>query len=256
MIKDDLKIQDLMYGNAVKKLADMHNIGLTEARLMLSQMSFKEYSKLSEASAGLTPPSGSAIGPSVTGTQPSPVQQSMQKSTQPANGPKPGQPNLWSGKGPMVAGSTVGVRGPDGNVIPGEVQKVNDATKGVTIIDPQTGQPQDYNMEDIVGLGAENQQPTMEDVDLARLLHLAGIKEDCSAGATGAGGIAVAAKPMGKVQRRADPIEEGPSLEHPEIGTETIAGDTKPSQASGRLSANLAVRGKNTASRRNNGKKV
>ena len=95
---------------------------------------------------------------------------------------------------------------------------------------------------------------TAEDAtQLLRLRELAGIKEDCSAGSTGAGAIAVAPAAMGKIKKREPSIEESPSLEHPEIGRKSVIGDTKPNQASKRLSANNAKKGLPTPNRINNG---
>jgi hypothetical protein len=63
----------------------------------------------------------------------------------------------------------------------------------------------------------------------------------------------VAPVAIGKVKRR-QPTEEQIKKEYtPKEAAKTIIGDTKPNQASGELSANLAVRGKKTASRANNG---
>ena len=171
---------------------------------------------------------------------------------------------IWPGKGaPVEVGMTVGLKGPNGLPVPGEISQVDMGAKGVKVKNPTTGQDEWTNMDMLEPFMASaepgqniqpGQQPTAEDVsDLARMRKLAGIKEECSGGATGAGAIAVAPAAMGKVKRRTDPVEESPSLEHPVAGRKTIVGDTKPGQASGKLSANLAVRGKKTAGRTNNG---
>ena len=86
-----------------------------------------------------------------------------------------------------------------------------------------------------------------------RMQQLAGIKENCSAGATGAGSIAVAPAAMGKVKRRQETNEQQPVEYTRTEAPKTIVGDTKPAQASGELSANLAARGQKTASRNKNG---
>lgn len=78
------------------------------------------------------------------------------------------------------------------------------------------------------------------------------IAEDSSGGASCAGGIAIAPTAMGGMKKRSQ-VEEGPSEEYTPGVAKTVAGDTKPNQATGRLSANLAARGKKTASRINNG---
>ena len=77
--------------------------------------------------------------------------------------------------------------------------------------------------------------------------QLAGIAEDCSAGASGAGGIAVAAKPMGTITRR-QPTDEMIKTEHVPKVAKTVVGDTKPNQATGKLSADLRANGRKSAS--------
>ena len=88
--------------------------------------------------------------------------------------------------------------------------------------------------------------------ELSRLRELAGISEDASCGATGAGAIAMAPSSMGKVKRR-QPVDEVQAKEYTPGPQKTVVGDTKPNQASGELSATLAANGKKTASRINNG---
>ena len=92
--------------------------------------------------------------------------------------------------------------------------------------------------------------------ELMRLKQLAGISETCSAGASGAGSVAVGVVEMGKgnVIRRQTNSEKKYSREYtPESAPKTIVGDTKPNQASGELSTKLVQKGKKTASRKNNG---
>ena len=93
------------------------------------------------------------------------------------------------------------------------------------------------------------------DDGLSRLRELAGIKENCSAGATGAGAIAIAPAAMGGIKRRQSADEALKTEYTPSEPAKTIIGDTKPGQASGKLSATLAANGMKTASRINNGKK-
>jgi hypothetical protein len=261
MMKDDKIIRSLMYGDIVKQIANEKNIGLTEARLLLSQMSFTQYHNLVEASADITPPSGNPLGPT-SGSQ--------QKTGQAQTGPSQVKA-IWPGKGaPVEIGMTVGLKGPNGLPIPGQVSQVDMNSKGVKIKNPTTGQDEWRNTDELEPFMASGQpgqqgqniqpgtqpgtQPTVEDAQLNRLRELAGIKENCSAGATGAGGIAVAPMPMGTVKRRQETDEQAPPKEYTPRGpAKTIVGDTKPHQASGELSANLAARGKKTASRKNNG---
>jgi len=258
MIKGDRIINALAYGDAVEKLAKERNVGLTEARMILSQMSFIEYRNLEEAI--ITPPSGQTIAPTAA----------PQKAGAAAAAPQQ-MKAIWPGKGaPVEVGMTVGLKGPNGLPVPGQVSQVDAGAKGVKVKNPTTGQEEWANMNSLEPFMAQagqgqniqpgqqtvqpGQQPTAEDIsDLARLRELAGIKEDCSGGATGAGAIAVAPVAIGKVKRR-QPTEEQIKKEYtPKEAAKTIVGDTKPNQASGELSANLAVRGKKTASRTNNG---
>jgi hypothetical protein len=241
---------DLIYGDMVHKLAAQQNIGLTEARSIISQMSFVEYRKLSEDNTTIVPPSGTPIG--------STSQESQQK---PAAGAAKA---TWTGKGPLSVGMTVGLKGPNGLPVPGEVSQVDMSAKGVKVKNPTTGQTEWMNVDALqpfMAAGEKTQniqpgaQPTQEEMDLARLRELAGITENCSGGATGAGAIAVAPVSLGKVKRR-QPAEEALKNEYtPKGPAKTVVGDTKPSQASGKLSADLAASGKVSASRVNNGRK-
>jgi hypothetical protein len=167
---------------------------------------------------------------------------------------------MWAGKGsPTQVGMTVGLKGPDGLPVPGEISQVDTAAKGVKVRNPTTGQEEWTNIDALEPFDMQQNQPgqpnqpTMEEKDLQRLRQLAGIRENCSAGATGAGAIAVAPAAMGSVKRR-QPTEEQ-KKEYTAKTAKTIVGDTKPSQASGELSATLAANGRKTASRINNGRK-
>jgi hypothetical protein len=257
MIKNDKIIKELMYGDAVHILAAERSIGLTEARLLLSQMSFSEYRNMVEAGSSIVPPSGQTIGPS---------------STQPPQGTSSPQKMkaIWPGKGaPVEMGMTVGLKGPSGLPVPGQVSQVDAAAKGVKVKNPTTGQDEWMNIDQLQpymagGQQGQNTQPnagaeykpitTVEDAtQLTRLRELAGIREDASCGATGAGAIAVVPTAIGKLKRR-QPTEEQLKKEYtPKGAPKTIIGDTKPNQASGELSANLAASGKKSAGRTNNG---
>lgn len=247
MIKDDILIQELAYGDAVKKLAEIKNIGLTEARQELVRMGFKEYCNLvNEAGSNIVPPSGNTIGPSA----------SPQKSPAAAKSPQQ-MKAIWPGQGaPVEVGMTVGLEGPNGVPVPGTVSQVDTSAKGVKVKNPTTGQDEWMNTDNLEPFMAGQEQstdtvPATEELD--RLKQLAGISENCSGGATGAGAIAIAPAKMGKVQRR-QPAEETLKKEYvPKEAAKTIVGDTKPNQASGELSATLAANGKRTASRINNG---
>jgi hypothetical protein len=167
-------------------------------------------------------------------------------------------------------GMTVGLKGPNGIPVPGQVSQVDASAKGVKVKNPTTGQDEWVNMDALqpfmaggkpnaniqpgAGTNQQSVTTTAEDAgQLTRLRELAGIKENCSAGATGAGSIAVAPAAMGSIRKR-QPTDEQIKKEYtPKEAAKTIAGDTKPSQASGELSANLAARGKKSAGRINNG---
>lgn len=208
-------------------------------------MSFKEY--LSEAGANITPPSGNPITPQPSSSAP---KQSSPQQT----GPK-----AYAGKGaPIEVGMQVGIKGPSGTPVPGMISKVDLNGNGVQVKNPTTGKDEWMNIDTLEPFAANGQPPapgvTEEEVELQRMVELAGILENCSAGATGAGAIAIAPASMGKVKRRQETDEAAPPKEYtPKEPAKTIVGDTKPNQASGELSANLAARGKKTASRINNG---
>jgi len=255
---------DIIYGDMVHKLAAQRNIGLTEARTILSQMSFIDYRKLSEDNTSITPPSGNTLGPTTQNTQ-------QQQANAPTNAK-----STWTGKGPINVGMTVGLKGPNGLPVPGQVSQVDMGAKGVKVKNPTTGQDEWMNMDTLQpfmaagGNTSQNiqpgtqppaqpgTQPTQEQqdvTDLSRLRELAGIKEECSGGATGAGSIAIAPAAMGKMKKRQYPEESLQAEYTPKTSAKTIVGDTKPAQASGKLSADLAASGKVSAGRINNGRK-
>jgi len=230
----------------VSNLAEDRNITLEEAKKVVSGLSFAEYHKLSEAGT-ITPPSGNTIGPTTTPNT--------------SSSPAPAK-STWTGKGPINVGMMVGLQGPDGVPVPGEVNQVDQGARGVKIKNPTTGQDEWLNMDDVQPYMVNSQntntqtQPTAEDVEgLSRLRELAGIKENCSGGATGAGAIAIAPAAMGSVKKRQPTDEELKTEYTPKHAAKTIIGDTKPNQASGKLSADLAASGKKSAGRINNGRK-
>jgi hypothetical protein len=216
----------------------------------IKNMSFVEYFNLTEAGI-VTPPSGQTIAPT---TQPT----SQPSNSQPA-AKSPQTINSWAGKGtPLQQGMVVGLAGPNGVPMPGEVSQVDISANGAKIKNPSTGKDQWMDIDSLQPFAAgatpgQNQpeQTVSEDEELQRLKELAGIQETCSAGATGAGGIAVAPTALGKMKKR-EPTEEGIlKKEYTPTVAKTVAGDTKPNQATGALSANLAATGLKTANRRN-----
>lgn len=270
MIRNDRKIQAILHGDAIQKIAETRNIDISEARIIVAEMSFIDYIKLGE---DITPPSGQTIGPSANTTTPT--------GTTPAPGAAPagGASAMWPGKGtPVEVGMTVGTTGPNGLPVPGQVSQVDMASKGVKIKNPTTGQEEWQNTDNLkpymvngptapatagtpgTGINSADQQPgipapTTEDIDLARMRQLAGIKENCSAGATGAGSIAVAPAAMGTMKKR-QPTDEQRKTEYTRTEpVKSIIGDTKPHQASGKLSADLTANGQRAAGRANNGMK-
>ena len=247
MISNDKIIQDMLFSDIVEKFAGDRNIEIAEARSMISQLSFGEYHSLLEGST-IVPPSGNTIGPSAQAQKPG--------TTGASTAPSSAQ-STWTGKGPVQIGMTVGVNGPNNTPTPRSVSKVDSNTNGVVVKDPVTGKEETMNMSDLQPFMVQKGQtqniqpgaPTTEDSQLMRLRELAGIKENCSAGATGAGAIAIAPAAMGTKKRQA--TDEELKKEYTRTTpAKTIVGDTKPSQASGELSANLSASGKGSANRR------
>lgn len=129
---------------------------------------------------------------------------------------------------------------PMAGTVPGQ-----QADEPVEVRDPKTGK--------MIPMVPADQQ-MQEDTDILRLRRLAGIKENASCGATGAGAIAIAPASMGKMNRRNDAVEESPSLEHEVAGRKSVVGATGPqAQPTKKLSANNAARGKPTPNRKNLG---
>lgn len=217
----------------------------------IRESTFRDY--VAEAGVQIAPPSGQTIAPS------GPANNTAQGTqTSGANNVKA----IWPGAGaPLQQGMTVGLKGPNGLPVPGTVSQVDQAAQGAKVKNPTTGQDEWYNNDDLepfMAQGAGTPQPTAEDTDLIRLRELAGlgnIKENCSAGATGAGAIAVAPAAMGKKKpiKREYTQEAVPVEYKPKEPAKTIIGDTKPNQATGKLSADLAARGRPSAGRTNNG---
>ena len=263
MLRHSPKILDLMYESAIIHLVNTKCITLQESRQEIAQMSFMQYLKLLEASANITPPSGQTIGPAAAGSVPAqPSAQATQNKT-PQTAPAKAQ-IMWNGPGsPIKQGMTVGLNGPSGLPVAGEITQVDSIAKGVKVKNPTTGQEEWHGNDDLQQFVGGNtkpgatpqaaglQQQQMAE-DIRRMRHLAGIAEDASGGASCAGGIAVAPTAMGNAKRRTA-TEEAPAVEYTPKVAKTVAGDTKPNQASGKLSADLAARGKKTASRTNNG---
>jgi len=255
MLSNNSKITSLMYENMIEKYAKMHKLDLQESKEAISVMSFKEYLSLLEASADIVPPSGNPIGKSTAAPS-----NSMPAEKGAAGAAGANKSAMWPGKGtPVQQGMTVSIKGPDGMPVPGQITQVDNSRNAVAIKNPMTGQDEWHNndalepFKDKASPGGQPVQQTTENKDIARMRQLAGIAENCSGGATGAGAIAIAPTAMGSMKKRQE-VDEAPPREYtPKGPAKTIIGDTKPGQASGELSANLAVRGKKTASRTNNG---
>ena len=264
MLRYNPKIIDLIYEDAIQKLADLKGITIQESRQEIAKMSFKQYFSLLEAGSNIVPPSGQPIGPSSGATGSSPTQGSPTATTQgPQTAPSKAQV-MWNGPGaPIEQGMTVGLKGPNGVPVPGEITQVDSSAKGVRVKNPTTGQEEWHGNDDLQQFvggstvpGATPQAAGLQQQmaeDIRRMRQLAGIAEDASGGCTGAGSVGGGVPvELGGMKRR-QPVEEGPSDEYTPDVAKTVAGDTKPNQASGRLSANLAARGKKTAARTNNG---
>jgi hypothetical protein len=265
MLRNNPKITELMYESAIEKLANLKGITLSESREEVGKMSFMQYHTFLEASANIVPPSGQAIGPgaATAGAPPAPVTQGSPTATTqgPQKAPSKAQV-MWAGQGsPIEQGMTVGLKGPNGLPVAGEITQVDQSANGVKVRNPTTGQEEWHGNDDLqpyVGgstvPGATNQAAGLQQQmaeDIKRMRQLAGIAEDASGGASCAGGIAVAPAAMGSVKRRTMP--ENSMDEYTPTVAKTVVGDTKPHQDSGKLSARLAKAGKPTASRSNNG---
>jgi len=266
-------ILDLIYEDAIQKLANLKGITIEESRQEITKMSFKQYHNLLEAGANITPPSGQAIGPSAgapaQGGAPSTAPIAPSGTSAPAQGSQSAPSKaqvMWNGPGsPIEQGMTVGLKGPNGLPVAGEITQVDQGANGVKVKNPTTGQEEWHGNDDLQTYsdntsapGASPQSAALQQQqqvaeDIRRMRQLAGIAEDGSGGCTGAGsvggGVPVA---LGGMKRRTA-TEEAPAVEYTPGVAKTVAGDTKPNQASGKLSADLAARGKKTAARINNG---
>lgn len=222
-------------------VSETKKITIEEARKFISKLSFSEYVKLSE---NIVPPSGQTIGPA--------TQKSTQTQKAPTASTGPEQMKaIWPGQGaPVEVGMTVGLTDTNGLPVPGEVSQVDKSANGVKVKNPTTGKDEWLNTKDLQPFAV--QQNEMQD-NLKRLKELAGISENCSGGATGAGAIAISPVSLGKMKKREATKEMLKKEYTPKGPAKTIIGDTKPNQASGELSATLAANGKKTASRINNG---
>lgn len=240
----------------------------TKTNEQIMEMTFKDY--VQEASADIAPPSGQTISPAVPNAQAagSPNTTSQGTSTAPAA--------VWPGQGtPIQQGMTVGLKGPNGLPVPGQVSQVDQSANGVKVLNPTTGQQEwhgDAELQPFMARGNANSgtngtngtptiqpgaQVTSEDTDLIRLRELAGlpsIRENASAGSTSAGSFAGLPSMLGKKPIQRQYTQEAKPVEYtPTEPAKTIIGDTKPNQASGKLSADLAARKMKSASRTNNG---
>ncbi len=253
MLTNDPKIASLKYQDKISKMMESE-----DGRAAVSKMSFKDY--VTEAGSQITPPSGQPIAPTGPSTG------------QPTNASAPGVEAIWPGQGaPLQQGMTVGLKGPNGIPVPGTVSQVDQGAQGVKVKNPTTGQYEWHNDDELQpfmakgalpGANAPQQNPGViqatEDTELVRLKELAGlgkIRENCSGGATGAGAIAIAPTGnIGKKPIKREYTQEAKPVEYkPTTPAQTIVGDTKPNQATGKLSADLAARKQKTASRTNNG---
>jgi len=267
MKKLDTLANDMIYGDIVKRIAEERDIDLTEARTVVSNMSFKEY-QLSEQT--VPAPSGNTIAPT-TSTGPN---QNSQANQAAAGGLPQGAKGIWVKGTPPQAGMVVMGKSRAGLPIPATITTVDMGRKGVVVKNPETNQEEMMSIDTLEPymVGSRPATPPQtsqtaqqavlsqvgnvtEDAELARMLQLAGIQENSGAGATGAGAIAMSAAPLGKIKKR-EPAEEALKPEYtPKKPAETIIGDTKPNQASGKLSADLAASGRKAAGRINNGRK-
>ena len=280
MIRNDRIINSLIRDDMVEKLIKEHNIGITEARERISEMSFSEYRSIDEASADIVPPSGQPIAPGATQSG-TPQTTKPSATTQPTTTTPPNQ-GTADPRGVQVRNPVTGkmewmqptnaMAGKQGAPAPGAQQVAENDTPTESVkyevVDRQTGKvvggpystlsraravvDKKDNAYGAYRYTARRIKQVSENIDLARMKHLAGIVEDGSSGGTCSGAIATAPAAMGSMKKRQYTAEQ-PKEYTPKEAPKTIIGDTKPAQASGELSANLAAKGKKTASRTNNG---
>ena len=265
MLSDHHKIKSLGYADIVEVLSTRYQITLAEAAEVAKRLTFAEYNTLLEASADIPSPSGQrAISPQAsTGT----------------TGTSNGTSVQWAGVGtPVQQGMEVGIADRQtGQVMPHQVAKT-DGQGGVTVTNPVTGQTETYNEKDLTPLASKNdaarssnsspkianqmpkttaaisnlmQSHDYDDKELNRILELAGLVEDGSAGGCAAGGsttagnIASAAAPIGSLKKRYKQAEE--------TSDKTVSGKIDPNGASNELAQKLADRKMKSATRHHNG---
>lgn len=264
MLSSDPKIKELMYESAVVRYSKLTNLPINESRKAISLMSFSDYLKLLEASADITPPSGMKIGASTPSNSSSSASagnttvNSSTVNTQKAQQDPTKTQVIWNGPGsPIEKGMTVGLKGPTGIPVPGEITQVDNQANGVKVRNPSTNKEEWHSNDDLEPyVGGATPAPGLQTSamaeELSRMKKLAGIAEDASSGASCAGAMGAGTpQPIGAIKRR-QPVAELKKEYVPKVA-KTVVGDTKPNQASGELSANLAASGKKTASRINNG---
>ena len=239
MILNDSQIDMMINGNILDTIAERHGVDAVQARSILSEMSFLEYMSLTENT--VTPPSGQQVGSKSSGTGDT-------ANTAPNN-------KMWANpNAPITAGMTVGVKDPKGQVMPMQVSQVDQNASGVKVRDMTTGKEEWYNKDQLATMGIttendDNGDTSEDDAELTRILELAGISEMASAGASCAGAIAAGPSGMGTTRKRSQESVTLDSEHNRDTPYKSIIGDTKPAQASGQLSANLAASGKPTARR-------
>lgn len=270
MKKLDKLANEMIYGDMVHRIAEEKNVGLTEARDIISKMSFREYQV---AEATVPAPSGATIAP--TGSSATPNENDAANQAAAGSPSAAGTPSYIKGQIPQK-GQSVSVKSRAGLPLQGTIKDVDQMKNGALVINPETNKEEWWNISTLEpflagkapppALGQAGNQTDQqgalaqtgkvaEDAELSRMLQLAGIQENCSGGATGAGAIAMAPSAMGGIKKR-EPAEEALTPEYtPKGPAKTIVGDTKPNQATGKLSADLAASGKKAAGRINNGRK-
>lgn len=249
MILNDNEIDKMINGCIISTIAEQRGVSLGQAREILSEMTFLEHMKMLENV--VEPPSGKQVG-----SKPVNANQPNNTPSKP-DGDATAQAKMWSNpSAPITAGMTVGVTNDGGAVMPMQVSQVDQNASGVKVKDLTTGKEEWYNKDQLatMGMTAESDDADIdndEDTDgnLNRILELAGVKEMASMGASCAGAIASAPASMGSTRKRSEESVSLDSEHKRDDPYKSIIGDTKPAQASGQLSANLAASGKPTARR-------
>lgn len=249
MIKHDKIIANMINADIIECIAQQKGIDQQSARKLLSEMSFSEYTRIIENQ--VVPPSGNTISPKTAASSTGKTPDSTTSGVNSDN--KPPHP-VWAGKSqPIVPNMTVGISNDGNNITPMQVTQVDNLAHGVKVKDPTTGKEQWQNQDALSALSVTETEQDSEE-DLERILKLAGLKEMSSGGAVSAGAIASSPTNLGAIKKRQPTEETVLKKEYTaKSSPKTIIGDTKPGQASGELSANLAASGKSTASRSNAG---